>query len=214
MFENIPVKIVVTVAAYDIIPKPINRSFNLLQVSMKGIQRILNFVGGEVCIQAREIWESFLLHFHEIRTGMWLSSPSIFHGINEICRLVISKVLEDSHVEGSHHIVIFVYKVMTVEHVDTVPWGEFSYDANFLIGAEDNNIFEPSFVWHHLVPSAASRDDLEIDEMNVNRYILSVFSRYMNRHKEYTYDENILRCCFQVPRFQLNLSVTLQEFGS
>ena len=75
-----------------------------------------------------------------------LAAVFVLHRIEELGSLVIAPVFEALNVEGSHHVVIFVNKVVAMEHVYTIVGGVARNDGDFLVHAKENNILKGFFL--------------------------------------------------------------------
>ena len=64
---------------------------------------------------------------------------------------------------------VFVNKVMAVEHVEAVPGSEVSQHMDDFTGCEENCVLEAGSLIRQESPSTSgSADDLQVHEMNVN----------------------------------------------
>jgi hypothetical protein len=65
---------------------------------------------------------------------------------------------------------VFMDKVVTMEHVDTLPWCVPSHNTDgFTRGYPNDILFTRCLVWHHIVTAASARKHLEINEVDMNR---------------------------------------------
>jgi hypothetical protein len=65
---------------------------------------------------------------------------------------------------------VFMDQVVAVEHVNAIPWCIFSYHTDFLVGSEEDDVFETSLlVGEDRALPTSSRDDLEVNEVDVDR---------------------------------------------
>lgn len=65
---------------------------------------------------------------------------------------------------------VLVDEVVAVEHVDSLPWRISGNNPHNFAGCDPNHVLHTSsFIWHHCVPSASARDDLEVNEMDMDR---------------------------------------------
>lgn len=111
------------------------------------------------------------------------------HGVDEGCLFVVAQVFEGGDVEGGHHVVVFVDKVVAVKHVEAIPSASSivsvkvvedvqeavylraiaSEDLDFFILVEPYDILQCSLlVRKNSASSATAADNLEVDKVNVD----------------------------------------------
>lgn len=65
---------------------------------------------------------------------------------------------------------VLVNEIVAMEHVHTLPRGISRDDPNNFAGRNPNDILHAScLIWHDCIPTTGTREDLEVDQMNVDR---------------------------------------------
>ena len=64
------------------------------------------------------------------------------HRVDELGGLGVAPIAEAGDVEGSHHIMVLMNKVVAVEHVDTIVRGVACNDCDLLVLAKKDNVLQ------------------------------------------------------------------------
>ena len=105
----------------------------------------------------------------QVAVGEGLRLVPSLHGVNEVCLVGVTEICESGDVESSQHFMVLVDQVVTMEHVEAVPWCIPSNDLDGFRRTKPDNIFERnSLIGLNSTTATDSRDDLEIDEMDVD----------------------------------------------
>lgn len=91
---------------------------------------ILNIVDMTVCIQTQEKVDFridiFTCEVTATREPILLVKRYcpilLVHGIQEASGLIVAEIYKGLNVESSHHLMVLMDQIVTMEHVKTIPW--------------------------------------------------------------------------------------------